>query len=438
MWCNKLWIVEKRDATISAPKGEAMKAVGADDFFETRKMSSQFGSDEAMMIDCYLPMLGGNAFALREALLSLEEGELLTHEKILGKLRLTSGEFYNAMESLEALGLVRTFVKTDGKVTYFVYCLYAPLSPQEFFADPLFAGTLHKYIGDKEFSKLKKKYAAPSLPEGLEEATCSFISVFMPDFADPVYLNSRFNGKGHDTAKVRTSFDHRAFLTRLVELGIPQDALSSAEIDKVERVAALYRLSSETIAEFAAECIVLNNRKGQRLILEDLTRKASASLQFPYLHQEKGEKSQVSGKSPLAEKIRLMDSVSPAQFLSYLQNGHRPSSSDLYLVQRLSVEMGLPDGVINALVDYVLQRNDNILSASFTEKVAASLQRKGVRTARDAMECLNASKRKNKRPVYQEKPEEAPSETPVQPKPQENEVISDEEFDKMVASLYND
>ncbi|MCR5491552.1 MAG: DnaD domain protein [Bacilli bacterium] len=418
-----------------------MKRVSADDLFETRRMSAYLLSDEKMLLDCYLPLIGGNAFALYKALVGVKAEELSSHERIMSKLRLSNGEFYNAVESLEAVGLVRTFVKQDDKIGCFIYCVYAPLSPEQFFSDPLFAGTLRKYVGDKEYSSLKKRYRASQLPEDFEEATASFLSVFMPDFEDPIYLASRFEAAGHDSAKVKTDFDYRAFINRLVELGAPNDILTEQEITKAERMAALYRLDSQTVADCAYESLIFNRKKGQRLDMEALAKKCGSAAKFAYMHQETGTASEVSGDSALAAKIRLMDQVPPITFLSYLQGGHKPSSSDVRLVNKLALEIGLPNPVVNALVDYVLQRNNNILSAAYAEKVGAALMRSRVKTARDAMDYLNDASRKRKPKGQSEalSPAVAKPIEPTQNKEQaeENTSISDEELDKMIDSLYN-
>ena len=78
----------------------------------------------------------------------------------------------------------------------------------------------------------------------------------------------------------------------------------------------------------------------------------------------------------------------PASWLAVLQNGHKPADSDLKILESLSLNLGLPNPVINALVDFVLQKNDNILSKAYIEKIGAALAREGVKTSLDAMTCL--------------------------------------------------
>ena len=97
---------------------------------------------------------------------------------------------------------------------------------------------------------------------------------------------------------------------------------------------------------------------------------------------------QNSGSSVLAGKINIMETRNPKEFLALLQNGSQPASSDLKIVNDLSKNFHLTNGVINAVVDYVLSTNNNILSRALCEKVAASLARESITTTVDAMNYL--------------------------------------------------
>jgi replication initiation and membrane attachment protein len=138
----------------------------------------------------------------------------------------------------------------------------------------------------------------------------------------------------------------------------------------------------------------------------------------------------------------MMDRMAPSDWLTILQNGHKPASSDLKIIQSLSFDLGLPNPVINALVDFVLQKNDNVLSKAYIEKVGGALAREGVKTALDAMDYLKkinekfsgkrAPKGNKESPdISSEAPKASSSETPAQ------SDVSDEDVEKALADLYN-
>lgn len=383
-----------------------MRSVGANDFYEVRPSSLFSSLDHLSLTDLYLPLIGPFAHSIYLALLQDKTASLRgasTHEGLFNKLNLTPGQFERAMEALEAVGLVRTYLQESPNEKYFVYVIFAPLDPKQFFNDILFKGMLEKRIGPEESKRLMKKYQLPSLPEGMEEVSASFVTFFSPDFDDPVFMKKGLSDiGGHDAGKVKTSFDPSLFGKKLSELGIDASTLSKQEMSKIERLSALYYLSSEVIAELVVDCYQGYKGMGKRVDFSTLDNKCRESLSLPYLHQEEAKKSPVHGDGAWANMIRIMDKLTPIDFLKRLQKGHKPAQSDLKLVNHLAVDMGLPDPVINYLLFYVLQSNNQILSYAYTEKIAASLMRAGCKTSRDALDYLGNKKEKSKKKKIEE------------------------------------
>ena len=161
-------------------------------------------------------------------------------------------------------------------------------------------------------------------------------------------------------------------------------------------------------------------------------------MPFAYLKKEKGESSKIEGDSSMAKKIRLMDSIPPSKYLSIRQGGHKPAPADLKLVEKLSMEIGLSDPCINALIDYVLMTHDNTLSLALCEKIAASMVREGCRSAKDAMDYLLRSHKRGKRKAERSTSlSQTPKASSVSTTDEEEEEVSDEEVKAMLAKLYN-
>ena len=92
----------------------------------------------------------------------------------------------------------------------------------------------------------------------------------------------------------------------------------------------------------------------------------------------------------------MFKSKSPKAFLGILQNGTKPALPDLRLIEDIAIKFQLNNGVINALIDYVLTSNNNVLSRALCEKIAASIAREGVQTALDTMNYLKSINEKGK------------------------------------------
>ena len=414
-----------------------MKNLGAKDFFETRKEGGFSSSSLLAMGDLYLPLIGTDAFGTYFALLGENKGTQ-THEHLLAKLQLSPGEFYKAMLPLEAVGLVKTYYREDGDVHYFIYTLCSPLEPASFLSDVLFRGVLATYLGEEDVSGLEKKYLLQDKSEtkGFQEVSETFPSFFSPNLTNPLFKESR--KKGGKASGAKTAFDYREFQEAFESLGGRMDALSEEELSRIDRLSALYCLDSKSIAQFAFDAFKGYLEKGKRVDFLILEKACRDSLSFPYLHQQKGRKSQISSDSVNADLLRLMDSLKPVKFLSYLQKGHKPASSDLKLLNHLASDLGLSDPSINALLWFTLLKNDNELPYGYADKVGASLVREDCRTSRDAWEYL-CSRRKEKKeapsfPSAKGKPSfVAMKEETKEDKPQ---PVSDEEVDAALAELF--
>ena len=412
-----------------------MKALSKADYYQTRWMNGSRLVDEDCLRDLYLPLIHPSAYALYQTLRF--DASTLPASSLLLRLDLTSGEFTKALAPLEAVGLVRTFVEDYQGVHLFVFCLYPPKSVKEFFDDYLLQGTLHGMVGDDVFSSLSAKYKNLNETPDAEEVSTSFPKVFDQSYPKSYYLSGSALAKERGRAKERLSFDRGAFLSEIVAQGFRNDLFGDNEIDSIEKLATLYTVNEKLMAQFVAESLVFNAPVGKKVDMESLKAKCRAAMPFSYL-KEKGESSNVGNGSVMAEKIRFMDSTPPSEYLRIRQGGHKPAQADLKLVERLSLQMGLTDPCINALIDYVLMTHDNTLSPNLVEKIAASLVREGCRSAKDAMDYL--LRRRRKKTTAWKKPASKPVEAEkpaVSPADEEDEEVSEEEVKEMLAKLYN-
>ena len=412
-----------------------VKPISAADYYQVRRCYGEVSLDLASLTDFYLPLVGSDAFSVYLCLSRIATTTFV-HSDLVGFVDLTLGQIENAIRKLEAVGLVRTFFQNEGNTRLFVYCLYAPLHANEFAKDIMLAGTLKGKIGIEGFDKLFARHAGQTALDDMEEVSASFPEVFRPSYDAKFYL-SPSKQDSDAKASARTGFDKVAFLSLTEKLGLRKGGLSDAELYDIERIAALYHINESQMAEFVLGCIRSNAPIGKKLDRELLSRQAAGASPFRYLKQEEGESSGVKPVNNLSKKIQMMDQVAPAAFLTFRQGNHKPASADLKLIERLGMEIGLPDPCINALLDYVLATKDNQLPAAYCEKLAASLVREGCRSARDAMDYLTRSRRKKKK-VGDEDPQPM-EKAPVLAEKQDTEAdenVSDEEVEAMLRQIY--
>ena len=111
--------------------------------------------DKKNIISLYEPIIGPVAVSLYFTLLrDLRLLEFIstdyTHHHLMKMMKSSIEIIKMARESLEAVGLLRTYFK-EGETNTFVYEIFSPLSPKEFFSSPIFNVTLYNNIGKSEY-----------------------------------------------------------------------------------------------------------------------------------------------------------------------------------------------------------------------------------------------------------------------------------------------
>lgn len=422
-----------------------MEYVRNNDWYEIHLASIITGYDRKILDQLYMPLIGYASLALyhyfwTEAEKSVRE-EVSSHEHLFTFMQMSPSEFQKAREKLEAIGLLRTYFKEEGGVRFFTYLLYAPKSPDAFFQDPLFSGLYEKYVGKKEAEKMARSFSISfDNLKGMEEVSASFSMVFHPNLDEIYHIEgsplAKEKKRSRVSGDIKTEFDFGTFFEVMKnKYGILSDKVFTAKEKKeIERIAMLFGLDGEAIADATNRTLRYDEKGKPYFSLDELPRYVQDEMRFPSVQKRKGSKSQVSSQSRLAEKIRLLESCSPYEYLRIKQNMTKPVPSDVALLNRLSSNLGLPNSVINVLVDYVLDVKDNTLPAAFVEKIGASLVRAQIDNALDAMNFLNKKKYKKKASLT---PLPYGEDAPVdEPKKETSTSAEDEELEALLKEMH--
>ena len=386
--------------------------VSKNDFYEIRVASLITNLDRDSLLELYQPIIGARAASLYLTLSTQKKspdgGSIFKTDQLLRNMQLTSAEFIAARHYLEAVGLIRTYESDQEDVRCYIYVIYSPKSPKAFFEDVLFSGLLIQSVGEKEAKKLANKWKVNlTIPEEYHEVSASFVDVYNLNYDDPSFrkdFGTQILGRDHGRAQLSFSYD--LFFSHIKEnSAIDISSFKKKDMKEIARLATLFGLNEKSMAY-----IVIDEYIPEGPTHFDFVKiRDKCEQEIRYSQVKNVEKSKVSGDSELATKIRMMEDVAPAKFLQYLQQGTKPARSDLAIVDALSKNYGFGNGIINVIVEYVLYKNNNILSKNYAEKIAASLAREGVTTTVDAMNYLKKLSVKNssKKKVAAEKVEES-------------------------------
>lgn len=419
-----------------------MKEARPLDTYKILKESTFSFADDSYLFDLYVPIISLKAASLYLALRN-EEGDVeKSFSSFYLRYQISEGEMKNSLESLEAIGLIKTLVFEKTDTNSFIFAIYSPRSPLEFLSNELLSGTLIRYTNEEYLTSLKKKYSFLPLPDGYKDVSKKFMDQFQLDLDGKFYRSSSKNLAGRRYPSISLYFDKSKLVNKVKEEypSFNENSLSKTEYVKIARYAALYAYDEETIGSFlisSSSILNLSKDYGDRVNFRALEKICIENDKHEYMHQNQGKKSEVTGDSGVATVIRAMDSLSSVEFLIKLQNGGKPAQSDLKLINTLVVEMGLPESVTNALIFHVLKIKNNVLNATYVEKLAGSLAREGCQSAIDALNYLENTSSKLK--TSSQKPSKKNQDKSIPPKkeeiPEPKEIEEDDDYDALLDSL---
>ena len=413
------------------------------DFYEIRLASIVSNVDKDVLVELYQPIIGANATILYLTLLKQKrnEGEDITYavQDLINFMQLDPNAIAGARHLLGAVGLMRSYEKSSDSGTYIIFVLYAPNSPKDFFDDVLFKGLLIQSIGEKQAKKLAFNYKVNLfIEEDFKEVSASFVDVFHPDYDDPSFRKSFGDDiVGHDAGRVQIKFNYDLFFKYISENSqIKINSFSKKDLKEIERLATLFGLDEKQMAVIVID--EYNPNDLPHLSFERVKYRAEEEIKFKLIEvKPRNAKSDIKGNTALQQKIRRMEEIAPSKYLSLLLNNTPPSMSDLNTLNKLSLGYKLGNGMINVIVDYVMEKNNNVLTYTFCDKVASILVSKGIDNVVDAMNEINkmnkTDKEKSEKSSYSRRSQI--KEVEESPKKKEVEEISDEEMDELFQSL---
>lgn len=352
--------------------------------------------DRKLLISLYQPMIGTSAISLYFSLWSyLDKMELFstewTHHHLMGNMGIRLSEIAVAREKLEAIGLMKTYVKVDS-VNHYVYELYSPLSASEFFANPILSTGLYSSVGDTEYQKLVAYFKMPKINlKEYQDVTKKLSDVYTSVDAEfGMHLESEMRKKTKRKLELMSNLDLDSIFAM-----IPEDLLNLKSVTKdtkdfIYRLGFIYNLDNTSVAD-----LIRNSINERKIIDRNLLRKNARNYYtfehdgklpgLAYKNQPDYLRKPTGDTSLKAKMIYQFETTSPYDFLCLKNHGGKPSRSDKLILEYLLLDLGLMPGVVNVLIDYVLRINNNKLTKNYVEAIASQWARSNVKTVTDAM-----------------------------------------------------
>ncbi len=393
--------------------------------------------DKQNLIHLYEPIIGFAAVSLYLTLWSdLDTLEFMsrdfTHHHLMSILKCDLETIKHARESLEAVGLMKTYYK-EGEINSYVYALYSPLSAAEFFNNPVLNIVLYNNIGEEEYHHLKNLYRKVNIDlKDYEDITTTLNETFESTNAPVIEARER----EVSPLNIESNIDFDLLISSIPRGVISEKALNKKIKELIINLAFIYDLDTLKMTELIRASI---NEKGS-IDKETLRKNARKYYQFNngtlptliYRTQPEYLKTPMGDHSKRGRIIGVFENTSPYDFLKNKYKGAKPTARDLKLLEMLLIDLELNPAVVNVLIDYVLKKNNNKLSASYVETIAGQWKRAGIKTAKEAMDFAEKEHKKMVKHSTSVKKDIKEAPTPVWFNQQiEKESVSEEEAQEL-------
>ncbi len=360
--------------------------------------------DKKIIISLYEPIIGPIAVSLYLTLWAdLDKLEIMskdfTHHHLMTILKTKLIDIENARKSLEAVGLLKSYIKKNDNINEYLYELYSPLSASEFLNHPVLSVLLLNNIGENEYNIILNNYKRHTFSKGDYEEITSSMNETFKSVNESVYEENIRSVKKLGV-NIESSIDFE-----LLESTLPKGLVTSKTFNKktrdlINQLAFIYNIDSIKMSEIIRLVIdeygIINKDKLRISTRKNYEYNNNGSLPtIVYRTQPEYLKSPSGDLSNRGKMIHVFENTKPYDFLKSKNRGIKPTSRDLKLLEHLAVDFDLPPGVINVLVDYALLVNNGKLNSAYLETIAGDWSRRNVKTVEDAMSIAEKGHKKN-------------------------------------------
>ena len=365
--------------------------------------------DSKNLILLYQPIIGSISVSLYLTLWSYLDNKINskgnTHSDLVLDMQLKLEDIKEAREKLEAIGLIKTYLKKVD-INNYIYELYNPLTAHEFLDNPILNAALYNNISKEEYKRIVDNYVYPKMDfKEYSDISVSFKDMFSFE-ASSKQTNKNIKKINHLGLTFEPNIDFNEVLSLIPEEMLNVRSITKDVKEKIYELSFIYNFDNETMSG-----IIKNSCEDRRLSLDLLKENCKNYYTFEnkgsipkliyntqpiYLRQDKVENTRLS------KIISQFESYKPIEFLESKQ-GSKPTEADISILEDLLSNKKLMPGVVNVLIDYVLKINNNRLNKKFVEQIAVQWKRSNIETVADAIKFAQDEydRKNNKKTIVQ-------------------------------------
>lgn len=365
--------------------------------------------DKKNLISLYEPIIGPTAVSLFLTLWSdLDKNEIISrdynHHHLMTILKANNiNNILEARTSLEAVGLVKSYIKKKENINEYLYELYSPLSAYEFFNHPVLSVLLLNNIGENEYKFLLDYYKKKNVSiDGFEEITSSMNETFK--VSNTFEANEEIRKQTKLGINLDNIIDYDLLISSIPKGLVTNKTFTKKTKELINQLAYIYKIDTLKMVEIIRMVITdigtIDKDKLRMTVRKNYEYNNNGSLPtIVYRTQPEHLKAPVGDTSNRGKMIYVFENTKPYDFLKSKNKGINPSNKDLKILEHLAVDYGLSPGLINILVDYALRINDGKLNLNYLETIATDWKRKNIKTVTEAMDLITKGRKKKTSPT---------------------------------------
>jgi replication initiation and membrane attachment protein len=352
--------------------------------------------DRKVLISLYEPIIGSTALSLYFTLWQdLDKSEVisrdLNHKHLMVTLKDSLNNIVLARKALEAVGLLKSFVKENVSLNEYLYELYSPLSAYEFLNHPILSVLLLNNIGETEYHEVSEYYRRVFISKKeYTEITSSMNDTFkvVTPFEKE---NEEIRRKNKASINISSLIDFDLLISSLPNGLLNDKSFNKRTRELINQLAFIYNVDTIKMSEFIRLVIdnagIIDKDKLIDSVRRNYEFNNNGSLPtIIYRSQPEYLKTPVGGNTNRDKMIQVFENTKPYDFLKFKNNNIKPTSRDLKILEHLAIDQGLSPGVINVLIDYAIRINNGKLNQNYLDTIASSWNRAGVKTVPQAMD----------------------------------------------------
>ncbi|TDM10626.1 replication initiation and membrane attachment family protein [Macrococcus lamae] len=352
----------------------------------------QSSLSEDVLKRLYIPLIGLESIAVYQYLSQFINGHQVsepeTHYLILNELKMNLSHFEQLRERLEAIGLIKTFLKT-GEDQCFVYKLISPVMPAQFFNDPMLSVFLFQVVGKERFQQLKKHFCTDTIDlSDYRDVSKNYMDVF----GTPKEPNHSIFNDNEKIIKTNDSLGipvhQQTFDFDLLEMLLNQNLITREQLPKetcelITQLSVLYDIAPTDMRRIILQSLSAD----QTISHEDLRKNARDFYQLEHQGNlpilTEARKSEETEDQTQLSWFEMMDTTSPIVMLASISKSE-PTQKQKRMIETIIEREKLSFGVINVLLQYVMFTSDMKLPQSYIEEIASNWKKLKFESSRQA------------------------------------------------------